>query len=215
MKPHQKTSTIAQPQQQIAWQLCKLGGLTLIPVVTSRTNSVEIREDRWHIFQPTRHVLYPFLLALLMAMITMTARAETATTAMTAAAADTASTAIGLASGLTELNPLGLAGTILSKVVTIAVIDQLPEEDRAQPYSLVSAFWGGAAASNMCWLTGAGPLCFALGIGAGSYLWNKGEEDRSYWADCKTKRTNHPETPCSLPNLKLNVNAESALAQAP
>jgi hypothetical protein len=155
------------------------------------------------------------LTLMLMAMITLTARAETATTAMTAAAADTVSTAIGLASGFTELNPIGLAGTVLSKVVSIAIIDQLPEEDRARPYSLVSSFWGGAAANNLCWLTGAGPLCFALGIGTGRYLWNKGEEDRRYWVSCKTKRINHPETPCSRSDSKLKVDAEPAVAQAP
>jgi hypothetical protein len=156
-----------------------------------------------------------FFSALLLVMLALTARAETAGTALTTAAADTASTAAGLASGLTELNPLGLVGTVVMKVATIAYINQLPEEDRAHPYGLVSSFWGGAAANNLCWLTGAGPLCLVLGIVTGRYLWNNGEEDRSYWASCKTKRLDNPETSCSRPDININIDAEPALAQAP
>ena len=168
--------------------------------------------------QPTHtamHPLRPWLTALLMLIVSVTAQAETATNAITAAAADTATTAVGLASGLTELNPLGLAGTVVIKIATITYIHQLPEEDQAHPYGVLSAFWGGAAANNLCWLTGAGPLCLALGIATGSFLWNSGTEDRHYWASCKTQRMDHPETPCSRSNKNLNRNAEPSLAQAP
>ena len=134
---------------------------------------------------------------------------------MTAAAADTVSTAAGLASGLAELNPLGLAGTVVMKVATITYINQLPEEDRAHPYGLASSFWGGATANNLCWLTGAGPVCFVLGIVAGRYLWNSGEDDRSFWASCKSKRLGNPEAPCSRSEKDINLEAEPALAQAP
>ena len=156
-----------------------------------------------------------FLSALLLVMLSLTAHAETAGTAMTAAAADTASTAAALSSGLTELNPLGFAGTVVMKVATIAYINQLPEEDRAHPYGLASALWGGATANNLCWLTGAGPLCFVVGIATGGYMWNSGKEDRSYWASCKSKRLTDPETPCSRPEKNLNLDAEPALALAP
>jgi hypothetical protein len=149
---------------------------------------------------------------LVLVLFALTAHAETATNAMTAAAADAASTAAGLASGLVELNPLGLAGSVVMKVATIAYIHQLPEEDRAHPYGFVSTFWGGAAASNLCWLTGAGPLCFVLGIPTGSYLWNNGEEDRLYWASCKSLRTKNPETPCPRPEKDINTPAEPVLA---
>jgi hypothetical protein len=155
-----------------------------------------------------------FLAALLMTLVTLTARAETAATALTAAAVDTASTAAALASGLTELNPLGFAGTAVMKVATIAYINQLPEEDRARPYGLASSFWGGAAANNLCWLTGAGPVCFVLGVVAGRYLWNNGEEDRSFWASCKAKRLDSPQDPCERPGKDLRLDAEPALAQA-
>jgi len=155
------------------------------------------------------------LTGLVLAHFALTAHAETATNAMTAAAADTASTAAGLASGLVELNPLGLAGSVAMKVATIAYIHQLPEEDRAHPYGIVSSFWGGAAASNLCWLSGAGPLCFVLGIATGSYLWNNGEDDRNYWASCKSLRSNNPIAPCVRSDQDINIPAEPVLAQAP
>jgi hypothetical protein len=66
-----------------------------------------------------------------MTLVTLSAREEPAATALTAAAVDIASTAAALASGLTELNPLGFAGTAVIKVATIAYINQLPEEDRS------------------------------------------------------------------------------------
>jgi hypothetical protein len=166
-------------------------------------------------FRDALNGLVSLLAALLIVIFTQPARAETATNAITAAAADTASTAAALASGFTELNPLGLAGTVLTKVATIAFIDQLPEEDRAAPYGWVSAFWGGAAASNLCWLTGAGPLCFALGIATGSYMWSNGEEDRSYWASCKIKRQGNPATPCGRSDQNPNDHKDPVLALAP
>ena len=128
------------------------------------------------------------LCSTLLALAAISAHAETAEKAMNAAVADTASTAATLSSGLTELNPIGAAGTVVLKVVAMAYIGQLPEEDRAYPYSLASSVWGGAAANNLCWLTEAGPLCILLGIVTGRYLWNSGEERRSYWASCKVQR---------------------------
>ncbi len=154
------------------------------------------------------------LTGLVLTLFALTARAETATNAITAAAADTVSTAAALASGFTELNPLGFAGAVISKVATIAFIDHLPEEDRASPYGFVSAFWGGAAASNLCWLTGAGPLCFVLGIATGSYLWDNGKEDRTYWASCKSLRSDNPEAPCSRSDKNINLLPEPVLALA-
>jgi hypothetical protein len=111
-------------------------------------------------------------------MLTITARAETVGIALTTAAADTASTAVALSKGLTELNPLGFAGTVAMKVAAIAYIKQLPEEEHAASYGIVSSFWGGATANNLCWLTGAGPFCMALGIVTALYLWDSGAEER-------------------------------------
>ena len=154
-----------------------------------------------------------FLWALLLVTFSLTARAETAGNAMTAAAVDTASTAAAISSGFTELNPLGFVGTVVTKMATIAYINQLPEEDRAHPYGLVSSLWGGAAANNLCWLTGAGPLCFVLGIVTGGYLWKSGAEDRQFWASCKSKRLNSPDTPCSSSEKNLNFDTEPVVSQ--
>jgi len=111
-------------------------------------------------------------------MLTITAHAETVGTAVTTAAADTASTAVALSKGLIELNPLGFAGTVAMKVVAIAYIKQLPEEEHAVSYGIVSSFWGGATANNLCWLTGAGPFCIVLGIVTALHLWDSGVEQR-------------------------------------
>ncbi len=104
--------------------------------------------------------------------------ADPAVQAWTAAGADTATTAAGLAAGLTELNPLGPVGAIVVKVAAMGYIGSLPEEDRAVNYNLVSSFWGGASVNNLCWLTGAGPACLLLGLGAGRWMWNASEAQR-------------------------------------
>jgi hypothetical protein len=111
-------------------------------------------------------------------MLSIAARAETVGTALTAATVDTASTAVALSKGLTELNPLGFGGTVAMKVAAIAYIKQLPEEDHADAYGIVSSFWGGAATNNLCWLTGAGPLCIILGIITALHMWDSGAEER-------------------------------------
>ncbi len=72
-------------------------------------------------FISARQIVGSFLTALLMLLFTQAAHADTETTAMTAAAADTASTAAALASGLVELNPLGLVGSVVVKVATITL----------------------------------------------------------------------------------------------
>lgn len=104
--------------------------------------------------------------------------ADPAVQAWTAAGADTATTAAGLAAGLTELNPLGPVGAIVVKAVAMGYIGSLPEEEQAANYNLVSSFWGGAAVNNLCWLSGAGPACLLLGLGAGRWMWNAGEVER-------------------------------------
>lgn len=104
--------------------------------------------------------------------------ADPAAQAWTAAGADTATTAAGLAAGLVELNPLGPVGAILAKVVAMGYIGSLPEEERAVNYNIVSSFWGGATVNNLCWLTGAGPVCLLLGLGAGRWIWTSAEAER-------------------------------------
>lgn len=116
--------------------------------------------------------------------------------AVSAALADTASTALALSAGLAELNPLGAVGAVAVKVVALAYIDTLPQTQQAHQYSVVSSLWGGAAASNLCWLTGAGPLCFVVGIARGQYLWSRGESERAFWVVCEAERKVDAELKC-------------------
>lgn len=103
--------------------------------------------------------------------------ADPAERAWASAAADTATTAVGLSAGLVELNPLGLAGSLVVKGVLMGYINSLPKEEQPQNYNVVSSIWGGAAASNLCWLTGAGPVCFLLGAATGGWMWSTGDAE--------------------------------------
>lgn len=191
----------------------------MISVTSNKKIQLALRNPLTGNTSAARQVMHSMWLslstALILMMLTPNAMAETAERAMTAAAADTASTAAALSSGLVELNPLGLAGTVVIKVATIAYINQQPEEDRSDLYGLASTLWGGATANNLCWLTGIGPACFVLGIVAGNYIWNNGEEDRRHWANCRVKRMGNSEAPCTRLEKNMTVDAEPALAQAP
>ncbi|MDB5939515.1 MAG: hypothetical protein JWP77_1879 [Polaromonas sp.] len=123
------------------------------------------------------------------------ARADQAE-AVNAALADTATTAVSLAAGMVELNPLGAAGAVAVKVATMAYIKELPQTQQAHQYSVVSSLWGGASASNLCWLTGAGPACFLLGVIRGQYIWNKGEDERAFWEICESERRTDASLQC-------------------
>jgi len=191
---------------QLALDLCSMLGHALCKPLTGIALAARpVMRSMW----------FSFSTALLLVMFTPNAQAETATIALTAAAADTASTAAALSSGLAELNPLGLAGTVVIKVATIAYINQLPEEDRSDLYGLASSLWGGATANNLCWLTGVGPACLVLGVVAGNYMWSSGAEERHYWASCKSKRLGNSDAPCSRSEKNMTVDTEPALAQAP
>ena len=151
---------------------------------------------------------------LILMSVSMTTHAETANSALAAAVADTASTAAALSSGLVELNPLGPVAAVVSKVIAFGYIEQLPEADRAHSYGLVSSFWSGATANNLCWLTGAGPVCALVGLATGRYLWNNGTAEREHWAQCKTLRVANPEAPCSRQEGFPKPQDEATLAQA-
>lgn len=155
------------------------------------------------------------LWSILLALAAISAHAETEDKAMTAAIADTASTAIGLASGLTELNPVGAAGTVVLKLAAMTFIGKLPEEERAYSYSVASSVWGGAAANNLCLLSGAGPICIVIGIATGSFLWKGGEEDRIFWASCKSRRLSSPNASCEPSSEDQPKENAQALARVP
>lgn len=106
------------------------------------------------------------------------ARADPAEQAWTAAGADTATTAVGLASGLVEVNPLGPVGALALKAALMGYIQGQPEEARPQMYNFVSSLWGGAAANNLCWLAGVGPVCMLIGAVTGQWIWRASEQER-------------------------------------
>ena len=103
--------------------------------------------------------------------------ATTAELAFATAGADAATTAAALSAGLVELNPLGPIGSIVAKGLAIGFVQVLPKEEQPYHYNLISSFWGGAAASNLCWLTGVGPVCYLLGLAAGSWIWRTGDSE--------------------------------------
>ena len=104
--------------------------------------------------------------------------ADAAEQAWTAAGADTATTAIGLSAGLVEVNPLGPVGALAIKAALMGYIQGQPEEERPRMYNFVSSMWGGAAANNLCWLAGAGPLCLLVGAVTGQWIWRSSEQER-------------------------------------
>lgn len=128
-------------------------------------------------------------LALLL-VLSGTARANTAELALVTAGADTVTTAVALSSGLIELNPLGPVGALIVKGLAITYVRAQPEEDQARHYNVMSSFWGGAAASNLCWISGGGPFCFLIGAATGGWMWNSGEKERA--ATLEAKRASTP-----------------------
>lgn len=117
-------------------------------------------------------------LALLAALSAPSAHATTAELALVTAGADTVTTAVALSAGFVELNPLGPVGALLVKGITIGYVRSLPEDEQPRHYNVVSSFWGGAAASNLCWISGGGPFCFLVGALTGGWLWNTNEDQR-------------------------------------
>lgn len=135
--------------------------------------------------------------------------ADPAEQAWTAAGADAATTAVGLSAGLVELNPLGPVGAIALKAVVMGYIQGQPEEARPQMYNFVSSLWGGAAANNLCWLVGAGPVCMLVGALTGNLLWNSSEQER------QTALARKPKTEPSQAQAVLDVQTERAATQLP
>ena len=124
--------------------------------------------------------LFQVLAALLFSLsLSGPVQANTANLALATAGADTITTAVALSSGLVELNPLGSVGALVVKGLAMGYVRAQPEHEQARHYNMLSSFWGGAAASNLCWISGGGPFCFLLGAMAGGWLWNTGEKERA------------------------------------
>lgn len=109
--------------------------------------------------------------------------------AVAAGWADAGSTWAGLAVGLAEGNPLGLAALALKPLAIEQVAAEPEPMVRVDGYNTVSAIWGGAAVNNVCLvavvLSGAvplAPLCLIAGIGWGFYDYSQGLTDERYYA---------------------------------
>jgi len=119
--------------------------------------------------------------------------------AETAAVADGVSTAAGVALGLTEMNPLGLA-TIVVKIPLLAYVHTLPEGEQAAFNAMAGPVWGGAAVSNVCMIAallsgGAfAPVCLVAGIGYGGQQWNANAAERDFYVACSAYRQASGET---------------------
>ena len=101
--------------------------------------------------------------------------ADPAQHAWTAAGADAATTAAALATGMVGLPTLG---AVAFKAAVMGYIQGLPEEEQTQAYHLASSTWAGAAANNLCWIAGAGPVCLLLGALTSRWFWRAGEPAR-------------------------------------
>jgi hypothetical protein len=122
-----------------------------------------------------------------------------------AAAADAVTTIGGAALGAAEANPLGIV-TLLAKVPLLAYVKTLPLDEQAEWHATYGAFWGGAAANNLCIigaiLTGGAlaPLCPVAGVAWGFKEWNASAMERELWAICREERAywNNPQMPCDF-----------------
>lgn len=136
----------------------------------------------------------------------------------TAAVADGVSTLVGLALGAAEANPLGLI-TIIAKAPLLAAVKKMPQDEQADWHASYSAFWGGAAASNLCIigviLTGgaAAPFCPVIGVAWGLQKWSESAVERELWAICREERAywKNPQMPCDFFNKPLPQNEVAAL----
>ncbi len=106
------------------------------------------------------------------------ARADPAEQAWTAAGADAATTAAALSAGLAQFNPVGPLGAMAIKGAVMGYIQSQPAQEQTAMYHMASSAWAGAAANNLCWIAGAGPVCLLLGALASHWFWQAGEPER-------------------------------------
>ena len=75
--------------------------------------------------------------------------------------------------GARELNPLGVWGTILGKVLLISYYDNRPLEEQATFDRRAGAFWTAASVSNLAQILAAPGIVISVAIGAsvGYYIY--------------------------------------------
>jgi hypothetical protein len=121
-----------------------------------------------------------------------------------AAVADAATTLGALALGAAEASPVGLAGIVL-KAPLLAMIEKLPEEERAASYALQASIWSAASVNNLCVIaaiaTGGSfaPACIVVGGAWGFHDYGKSEHERGFWQQCAFLRAERPQA-----NLKCS-----------
>jgi hypothetical protein len=75
--------------------------------------------------------------------------------------------------GASELNPLGVWGTILGKVLLISYYEHRPPDEQASFNRHAGAFWTAASVSNLVQIMAAPGIFISVGIGAtvGYYIY--------------------------------------------
>ena len=150
------------------------------------------------------------LIALLLALC-LSGCAITRSPASDAVVADVASTGVGLALGAAEANPLGLV-TIPVKLSLLAYAENLPDGEKQQAQTMLSAVWNGAAVNNVCViaviLTGGAASfpCILLGLGYGAweYTSTKANQMQAEFTEmCLSARKEMPNMKCFYKGVQL------------
>lgn len=143
------------------------------------------------------------LIALLLAL-GLSGCAITRSTASDAAVADTASTGTALAFGGIEANPLGLL-TIPLKIALLAHVETLPDAEKQDAQTTMSALWNAGAVNNVCVVAvivsgGIASLpCIFLGAGYGvwEYTTTKANQMQQEFAElCAKAKQDNPAMRC-------------------
>jgi hypothetical protein len=137
--------------------------------------------------------------------------------AETAAVADGLTTLGGIALGAAEANPIGLISLVI-KAPLLAHVKTLPQDEQAEWHATYGAFWGGAAANNLC-IVGAiltsgalAPLCPMVGMAWGMNKWSASAQERELWAICREERAywKNPQMTCDFAG---NLTIETAMTE--
>jgi len=118
-----------------------------------------------------------------------------------AAAADGGLTILGLVLGAAELNPLGLL-TIPLKYGMVQHVKTLPDGERQEAESTMTAYFGGLSVNNACVvlaiLTGGtfGVACLVIGAAYGLNKWNAESTQRAFWHLCTEEKVARPDLSC-------------------
>ena len=120
------------------------------------------------------------LLVTILLIIALSA-CSTYPTAREAAVYDTATTLYAVEHlGGRELNPLGVWGTILGKVLLISYYEDRPPTEQANFNRRAGAFWTAASVSNLVQIMAAPAIFISVGIGAavGYYIYTNYPTER-------------------------------------